>query len=68
MYPPLVIYIYICIYVYIYITIFPLKEVLGVNGVLGPRARVKSFNLEPLTRARADPGTLSKEIELYIYV
>ena len=39
------------------ITNFPLKEVLGVNGVLGPRARVQSFNLEPL--ARADPGPLS---------
>ena len=34
------------------VTKFPLKEVLGVNGVLGPRARAKSFNLEPLTRAR----------------
>mgnify|MGYP007094451107 CR=1 FL=1 len=43
---------YIYIIKYIYITKFPLKEVLGVNGVLGPRARVQSFNLEPLTRAR----------------
>ena len=42
-------------------TKFPLKEVLGVNGVLGPRARVKGSNLEPLMRARADPGPLSKD-------
>ena len=53
-------------------TKFPLKEVLGVNGVLGPRARVKSFNLEPLTRARADPGLslrgpLSKEVVFKLY-
>ena len=42
------------------LTKFPLKEVLGVNGVLGPRARAHaSFNLEPLMRARADPGPLS---------
>ena len=34
----------------------------GPRGEWGPgsaRTRVKSFNLEPLTRARADPGPLS---------
>ena len=57
---------------YIYITIFPLKEVLGVNGGPGSarcaRARKKLQFGALDARARADPGTLSKEIELYIYM
>ena len=49
-------------------TQFPLKGVLGVKGVLGPRARVKGYKLKLFFRARADPGPhsprgpLSREI------
>ena len=62
------IYIYVYMYIYIYNNFSLERGPRGEWGPGSPRARVKSFNLEPLTRARADPGPLSKEIELYIYI
>ena len=38
------------------LTQFPLKGVLRVKGVLGPRARVKGSKLKLFKHARADPG------------
>ena len=43
-------------------TQFPLKGVLGVKGVLGPRARaILRFFWRKIARARADPGPLSPQ-------